>query len=87
MGARAWWRVLHGAQPATSNRVAAAFDQDCGGQWGESTDEGVLERVAWPRGAAALEKLWSPRHFTTITNGMGDGGPCAGALTKRRLGA
>jgi hypothetical protein len=54
--------------------------------WGEHTDESNLETVAWPRGAAALEVLWSPLAFAAGPSGRAGCVGCDGVAVAARGG-
>ena len=51
--------------------------------WGEHTDESNLETVAWPRGAAALEVMWSSQAWTDGPHGRADCVGCDGVDAAR----
>jgi hypothetical protein len=79
------WEAVYAFDPnstTTSNMSEAMWRDVLGGEfclWGEHTDESNIETVAWPRGAAALEVLWSPLAFTGGPSGRSDCVGCDGA--------
>lgn len=69
------WEDVYAYDPnctaATAGMAHAEWAKVYGGEfcfWGEHTSESNLETVAWPRGAAALEVLWSPLSFTNASS-------------------
>jgi N-acetyl-beta-hexosaminidase len=65
------------------------WDKVYGGEfcfWGEHTSDCNLETVAWPRGAAALEVMWSPTSFTNSSSGRPGCTGCDGASSSSSRG-
>ena len=60
------WESFYANEPLDGIDDPAAQARVLGGEtcmWGEYIDGSQLLNTAWPRAAAAAERLWSPRHF------------------------
>ncbi|CAL5210265.1 unnamed protein product [Lathyrus oleraceus] len=66
------WDVVYNADPIEGIHEASEQKLVLGGEvcmWAEVADTSDVQQTIWPRAAAAAERLWSPRQFTTGRNG------------------
>ncbi|QCD86877.1 hexosaminidase [Vigna unguiculata] len=62
------WEVVYDADPLEGIQKASEKKLVIGGEvcmWGETADTSDVQQTIWPRAAAAAERLWSPRDFTS----------------------
>ena len=62
----ATWQQFYANEPMEGIEDQAQQQRVLGGEacmWGEYIDGSALLNTAWPRAAAAAERLWSPRHY------------------------
>ncbi|WVY92819.1 hypothetical protein V8G54_031907 [Vigna mungo] len=62
------WEVVYDADPLEGIQKASEKKLVIGGEvcmWGETADTSDVQQTIWPRAAAAAERLWSPREFTS----------------------
>ncbi|XP_058756429.1 beta-hexosaminidase 1-like [Vicia villosa] len=63
------WDVVYNADPLEGIYNASEQKLVLGGEvcmWGEEADTSDVQQTIWPRAAAAAERLWSPRQYTTV---------------------
>ncbi|KAJ1436388.1 Glycoside hydrolase family 20, catalytic domain [Sesbania bispinosa] len=65
------WDVVYTAEPLEGINKESEQKLVLGGEvcmWGETVDTSDVQQTIWPRAAAAAERLWSERHYTSKGN-------------------